>query len=141
MSIMSSEDIFLIVNLGAPAEPRPEFVIVEADGSIQLTARGRQFYRLASVWYGLKPEPVEHVRDIEDLSALGLRIQQIKLLYDRDIEDRERRGGRLPVKARAIVHALRYAPEELNAAVEQRLLCESFGENVIPGPFRKRTLN
>jgi hypothetical protein len=140
MSLLSSDDISFIAEHGAPEEPRPEFVIVGPAGSIQLSEYGLQYYRLALIWYGMRPACLEHVRDLDDLRAISLRIQQVRLLHERDIAERERQGGRIPVRARAIVHAVRFGTlAELDAAIQRRLLCEECGENVIPGLFRKRT--
>lgn len=131
--LISSEDIALIKNHGAPAEPLPEFVTLAGDGAITLTEHGRQFYRLALLLHGMSPNPVEHVRDLDGLRAISLRIKQMRLLYEQDAAKRALLGGRVPVKARAIVHAVLYGTvDDLHAAVEQRLRCEAAGENVIP---------
>lgn len=139
MNFVSSEDLSLIVEHGVPTEPRPEFVTIVDGGAIQLTDRGRQLYRLALLLHGMSPNPVEHVRDLDGLRAISLRVKQMRLLYEQDAAERARLSGRVPLKARAIVHAVLHGtPEDLHAAVEQRMLCEDAGENVIPGKFRRR---
>lgn len=136
---VTTEELQLIREQGAPANPGPELATIDPDGVLTFTPRGRQIYRLAMLLHGLSPEPVEAVRTHADLIELSRKVDRMRAIYAKDEESRRASGGRVPAKARAIAHAASYGtPEELHAAIEQRLACEEAGENVIPGLFRPR---
>lgn len=137
-SKMPSEDIELIRQHGVPLDLKPEFVSVGRDGSVKFTPRGRRVYRFACLMCALSPEEVERVHDLGALRNLSLKVKRVRVLLAADALERARQGGRIPVKARAVVEAaLHGTVEDLREAVANRLAAEAAGSNVIPVSFKR----
>ena len=138
-SEMHADDIELIKQHGVPFHINPEFVLVEGDGSLKFSDRGRNVYRLACLMSGLSPdEELEGVRDVEGLRALSLRVKQVRTILNADALERAQQGGRIPVKPRVIVEAaLHGTAQDLRAAVANFLTAEAAGANVIPVFLRR----
>ncbi|HEY6644511.1 MAG TPA: hypothetical protein VIZ63_20460 [Povalibacter sp.] len=83
-------------------------------------------------------EEMARVHDLEGLRGLSLKVKRVRMFLDADALERARQGGRVPVKARAVVQAVSNGTfVDLREAVASRLLAEAAGPNVIPVCFRK----
>lgn len=80
MRPIPDEDLAIITQHGVPLELSPQFVAFRGKDVIRLTDRGRRLFRLACVFHGLSPAPVERVRSTEDLQVISIRIKQMRML-------------------------------------------------------------
>jgi hypothetical protein len=136
---ISSEDLALIRNHGVPAEPGPEFLTFSEEGAVTFTERGKRLYRMAMLLHGMSPKLVESVRTREELREVALQVKQVRLMLVQDEAERALNNGKIPPKAREMVHAVVYGTyEDFRAATERRLQCEAAGPNVIPLVFGKK---
>lgn len=135
---MPSEDVAIIRSDGIPAGIDPRFVIPDSGRKVRFTNRGREFYRLAMIIYGLDPDLVEHVRTRKDLREISLMVASARLAITAAETERELHAGRIKAPSRGIVSALLYGTlEEFRAAVDHGSMCNAAGSNVIPLPRRR----
>ncbi|HZT04544.1 MAG TPA: hypothetical protein VFA39_20010 [Steroidobacteraceae bacterium] len=134
-----SEDLALIRADGLPRQIDPRYVLLEPDGCVRFTERGRELYRVALLMYGLSPDPVDDVRTKEDLRKLNLKVSEAQFLIAASEAERAMREGKIPARSREIVNAILHGTlEGFHEAVERRIACDAAGQNVVPFPARNR---
>jgi hypothetical protein len=133
------EDIELIRQHGVPLELNPQFLLIEDDGSLRFSERGRAVYMYACALTALSPhQELERVRDVETLQALSLKIKQLRMLLSTEALARAKKGEKVPARSRAVVDAALHGTlGDLRAAVAALNAADAAGSNVIPVNFKK----
>lgn len=130
---LHSTELEFIRDNGAPLFAADEYVRFFADETVELTERGRAFYRAACILHHVDPAEIEGPLDCDRLEAITLKLTGIRL------RAKHARTLTFFSREKRIVDELkRLSAEELQARLDQYEASAAAGPSVVLVDFQRR---
>lgn len=130
---LDPNELEFIRDNGAPLYAADAYVRFFSDETVELTERGRAFYRAACMLHGLDPAEIEGPLNCDRLEEVTLKLTGVHL--------RAKYADGLPAfnKEKRIVDELkRLSAEELQHRLDQYEACATAGSSVVIVDFKRR---